>query len=71
MKTLYRYVVYIDDASRLSGYSEQTFFGTSALLNSDEDVLHIKGEGDEHHKINWSRVRWYSCDLVQDNEPTP
>lgn len=70
----YLYTVHIDDNSKLSGHSPITFEGIGEILDAEAGTLYIRGgdKGETHHKINWSRVRWYTREPIADeSEATP
>ncbi len=62
------YTVYLDDSSKLAGYSAQVFEGVQAALDTDSGVLTIAQGKNQSCRINWSRVRWYTSAPV---EPEP
>lgn len=60
----YRYTVYIDDSSKLCGYAAQVFEGEQSMMMDGE--LIVRKEDGTFASINWSRVRWYTCEPIEE-----
>ncbi len=56
------YTICMDDNSKLSGFSEQSFLGMS--IAKEGDLLMIFLPDGEYINFNWSRVRWYRCERL-------
>lgn len=65
--TQYRYTVCMDDNGTLAGYKEHVFFGTSVALE-DYALLMIFQEPGNYTNINFARVRWYRCEVLNEEE---
>lgn len=62
-KHINRYTVYMDDTSKLCGYSEHVFFGVDSSLK-DGELLIFKGRG--FYSLNYARVRWVEAEETDD-----
>jgi hypothetical protein len=61
-----RCTVCMDDASKLSGYSEHVIISISAQLADSLLVIH-RGS-DDHTIINFKRVLWFRSEFIEDEQ---
>lgn len=64
-----RYLVFIDDASKLCGYSAQEFIGEGSTLDSETNTLVIDQDDRFKIVINFDRVRWFEIAPIQETQP--
>ncbi len=61
-----RYLVFMDDASKLCGYSAKEFVGVGSTLDSETNTLVIDQDGRSQIVINFDRVRWFEIVPMQE-----